>query len=166
MRENLTEAFAFGKLDRSQNGIEWHPLVDHMADVAAVFEALCICRAVRRSLEAAAGRALDERDIARLAALVFLHDVGKANAGFQAKRWLDTERPRGWLKAGHGAEAIALLDAAIADSDEALELLLRLPIVAMSGWGTDETMGGLLRASIAHHGRPISNQSSQLSIPS
>jgi CRISPR-associated endonuclease/helicase Cas3 len=157
MGQNLNIASAFGKLDRSHNGIKWHPLVDHLADVAAVFEALCICRAVRRSLEAAAGRALDERDIARLAALVFLHDLGKANAGFQAKRWLDAERPRGWLKAGHGAEAIALLEAAIGDSGEALALLLRLPMAAMSDWGTDETMGGLLRASIAHHGRPICN---------
>lgn len=98
---------------------------------------------------------LDERDIARLSAIVFLHDLGKANAGFQAKRWLDGERPRDWLKAGHGAEAIALVDAAIGDSNEALALLLRLPMEAMSGWGSDETMGGLLRASIAHHGRPI-----------
>lgn len=157
MGQNLTEASAFGKLSRSHNGIGWHPLVDHLADVAAVFEALCTCRAVRRSLEAAAGRALDERDIARLAALVFLHDLGKANAGFQAKRWLDAERPRGWLKAGHGAEAIALLEGAIGDCGEALTLLLRLPMAAMSDWGTDETMGGLLRASIAHHGRPICN---------
>lgn len=157
MRQNLTEAFAFGKLDRSQIGIEWHPLVDHLADVAAVFEALCRCRAVRRSLEAAAGRALDERDIARLAALVFLHDFGKSNAGFQAKRWVDDDRPHGWLTAGHGTEAVALLDAAINGSDEALGLLLHLPVREMSDWGTDETMGGLLRASIAHHGRPIAN---------
>lgn len=157
MRQNLTVAFSFGKLDRPQSGIEWHSLADHSADVAAVFEALCTCQAIRRSLETTAQRTLDERDIARLSALVFLHDLGKANAGFQAKRWLDTERPRGWLTAGHGPEAVALLDAAIGGSNEALALLLRLPMEAMSGWGSDETMGGLLRASIAHHGRPICN---------
>jgi CRISPR-associated endonuclease/helicase Cas3 len=156
MRQHLTESFAFGKLDRSPSGIEWHSLVDHMADVAAVFEALCTCRAVRRSLEIAAGRALDERDIARLTALVFLHDLGKANAGFQAKRWLDAERPRGWLKAGHGAEAIALLDASN-HNEEAEALLLCLPILEMCAWGKFETLNSLLRASIAHHGRPICN---------
>ncbi len=154
MRQNLTEAFAFGKLERAPGGVEWHPLVDHLADVASVFEALCTCRGIRRSLEAAAGRALDQRDIARLAALVFLHDFGKANAGFQAKRWLDEERPRGRLIAGHGAEAVALLEASN-HSEEAEALLLRLPILEMCAWGRLETLNGLLRASIAHHGRPI-----------
>lgn len=158
MRQTLTEAFAFGKLRRAQNGVEWHSLVDHMADVAAVFEALCACRAVRRSLEAAAAHALDECDVARLAALVFLHDLGKANAGFQAKRWLDTERPRGWLTAGHGVEAIALLNASNC-TEEGEALLMRLPILEMCGWGKLETVDGLLRASIAHHGRPIANAS-------
>lgn len=147
---------AFGKLDR-HFGQAWHPLVDHLADVAAVFELLCDCKAPRRALEATAGRPLDQQDIARLSALVFLHDLGKANAGFQAKRWRDEDRPRAWLTAGHGIEAIALLDSAIGDSNEALSLLLRLPIEAMSSWGTDETVGGLLRASIAHHGRPLPN---------
>lgn len=158
MRHKLTENIAFGKLDRSQNGIEWHPLVDHLADVAAVFQELCSCRNIHRSLEAAAGRKLDARDIARLSALVFLHDLGKANAGFQAKRWVDEERPRGWLTAGHGVEAVALLEASN-DDEEAEALLLRLPILEMCGWGELETMDNLLRASIAHHGRPIPNAS-------
>lgn len=158
MHQELTEAFAFGKLERRPGGIEWHSLVDHLADVAAVFEALCACRAIRRSLESAAGRALDSLDISRLSALVFLHDLGKANAGFQAKRWLDAERPRGWLTAGHGAEAIGLLDASNDPRfPEAQDLLLRLPVIEMLAWGSDETLGNLLRASIAHHGRPITD---------
>lgn len=156
MRHNLSEAFAFGKLARSADDIEWHPLVDHLADVAAVFEALCVCRAIRRSLEAVAGRSLDHRDLARLAALAFLHDLGKANAGFQAKRWLNEERPRERLTAGHGAEAIALLEGSN-HSEEAETLLLHLPILEICGWGTPETLDNLLRASIAHHGRPIAN---------
>lgn len=156
MRQVLTEALAFGKLDRSRGYIEWHPLVDHLADVAAVFEALCACRAIRRSLESAAGCALDSQDISRLAALVFLHDLGKANTGFQAKRWLDADRPRGWLTAGHGVEAIALLDASNGSRfPEAQDLLRRLPAIEMLSWGSDETLDSLLRASIAHHGRPL-----------
>ena len=96
--------------------------------------------------------------------MAFLHDLGKANAGFQAKRWLDAERPRWisetgryceWLLAGHGIEAIALIDAA-QTSDEALALLCRLPLEAMAEWGDSETLGNLLRASISHHGRPLS----------
>lgn len=156
MFANLTESSAFGKLRRPLDGLEWHPLVDHLADVAAVFEALCSCRSIRRSLEAAAERALEVRDTARLAALVFLHDFGKANAGFQAKRWLDSERPRGRLTAGHGAEAIALLNAAGHD-EEAEALLLRLPILEICTWGRVETLDSLLRASTAHHGRPLTD---------
>ncbi|MBL8445890.1 MAG: CRISPR-associated endonuclease Cas3'', partial [Zoogloeaceae bacterium] len=156
MRTKLTRDFAFGKLRRGQSELEWHPLVDHLADVAAVFEELCNCRAIRRSLEAAAGRELNSRDFSRLAALVFLHDLGKANAGFQAKRWLDTERPRAWLKAGHGVEAIGLLDASNDPRcTEAQDLLMCLPVVEMLAWGSDETLGTLLRASISHHGRPL-----------
>jgi CRISPR-associated endonuclease/helicase Cas3 len=154
MHQPLIEALAFGKLHRDENGVAWHSLVDHLADVAAVFEALSSCRGIRRSLEAAAGRTLDECDVARLAALVFLHDLGKANAGFQAKRWLDDERPRGWLTAGHGAEAIALLEASN-HSSEAEALLLRLPILEMCAWGSLETLNDLLCASISHHGSPI-----------
>ncbi|WP_018988391.1 CRISPR-associated helicase/endonuclease Cas3 [Aromatoleum toluclasticum] len=154
MNQDLSEACAFGKLDRHPDGVTWHPLVDHLADVAAVFEALCTCRGIRRSLETGAGRSLDEQDIARLSTLVFLHDFGKANAGFQAKRWLNDERPRGRLSAGHGAEAVALLEASDY-SEEAEGLLLRLPLLEMCEWGSPETLNNLLRASIAHHGRPI-----------
>lgn len=156
MYPSLSESSAFGKLKRSLDGLEWHPLVDHLADVAAVFEVLCSCRSIRRSLEAAAERALEIRDISRLTVLAFLHDLGKANAGFQAKRWLDSERPRGRLTAGHGVEAIALLDAACHD-EEAEALLLRLPILEICAWGRVETLDGLLRASTAHHGRPLAD---------
>jgi len=161
---HLTLSKAFGKLSHQQLGATWHPLVDHMLDVAATFEVLCACKAIRRALECAAKRTLNNCDIARLSGLAFLHDLGKANAGFQAKRWLDAERPRWisetghsceWLLAGHGIEAIALIDAAQAN-DEALVLLLHLPVEAIAEWGDSETLGNLLRASISHHGRPLS----------
>lgn len=151
--EQLTVQAAFGKLDREDAG-RWHLLVDHMADVGAVFEALCACRSIRRALEVAAGRRLTCVDISRLCVLAFLHDYGKANAGFQAKRWSSGERPRHRLVAGHGTEAIALLEAATS-SDEAWTILSCLPIEAMAtNWG-DEAVLALLRASVAHHGRPI-----------
>ena len=51
-----------------------------------------------RALTRAAGRPLTEIDLMRLAVLAFLHDVGKANAGFQAKWWGHTTQalPHGW----------------------------------------------------------------------
>jgi len=142
---------AFGKLERDNLGAVsgWHPLVDHMIDVAACFECLSNCHSIRRAMERTAGRELDERDIARLSVLVFLHDLGKANSGFQAKRWKNShDIPRGWpLHAGHGIEAIKLF----------YETHARQPIESLieqiCTWG--DASEPLLIASISHHGRPL-----------
>ena len=146
---------AWGKLSRDNAGqlSGVHPLLDHMTDVAACFLALAECSAVRRSLENTAGRALDAVDLQRLAVLVFLHDVGKANAGFQAKRWVAASQPvpLGWpAPAGHTHEALCIF------SDE--KLLTQLPVDEMDAWGS--ACLSLWRASISHHGRPVeeSNQ--------
>ncbi|MHB1292876.1 MAG: CRISPR-associated endonuclease Cas3'', partial [Sulfuricella sp.] len=146
---------AFGKLERDDLGtvIGWHPLVDHMIDVAACFECLSTCHSIRRAMEMAAGRELDERDIARLSVLVFLHDLGKANSGFQAKRWKKWQDfPKDWpvlIHAGHDIEALKLFDS----SNRLDYLLALLPVDQMDGWG--ESCYSLLVASIRHHGRPI-----------
>lgn len=141
----------WGKLDRDTGDVvsSWHPLGDHMLDVAASFLAVARCRNVRRALDRAAGRALSERDLARLAVLAFLHDIGKANAGFQAKRWSQLKNvASGWPRhSGHVGEALHLFD------DRADPALLEaLPIETLSGWG--EGVHDLLLASISHHGRP------------
>lgn len=142
-------AGAFGKLERDNLDavVGWHPLIDHMIDVAACFECLSDCHSIRRTLENAAGRKLDERDIARLTVLTFLHDIGKANSGFQAKRY-SQKIPHGWpLHAGHGIEAIKLF----------YETLARQPIESLIDqictWG--DASEPLLIASISHHGRPL-----------
>lgn len=150
----MTQALqAFGKLERAPAGgmMRIHPLIDHMIDVAECFLALARCRAIRRALEAAASRALSERDLARLAVLVFLHDIGKANSGFQAKRW-KTERdiPGDWpvhVHAGHGSEAFGLFDEPT--TREAISPLVE----QICTWG--DASDSLLIASISHHGRPI-----------
>ena len=142
---------AFGKLEHDDLGtvVGWHSLLDHMIDVAACFECLSACRSIRRAMEKTAGRALDERDIARLSVLVFLHDIGKANSGFQAKRWKDKQSiPDAWPShAGHGSEAIKLF----------YETQTRRPIEPLIEkiclWG--DASDALLIASISHHGRPI-----------
>jgi len=141
---------AFGKLERDNfdEVVGWHPLADHMADVAACFECLCYCHSIRRAMENVAGRKLDERDIARLSVLVFLHDIGKANSGFQAKRWKNTsEIPKDWPHhAGHGIEAIKLFET---DAYNAIAPL----IDQICAWG--DASEPLLIASISHHGRPL-----------
>jgi CRISPR-associated endonuclease/helicase Cas3 len=144
---------AFGKLNSNEIGeiTGVHPLVDHLIDVAACFESLCACHAIHRALKQAAGRSLDSGDIARLSVLVFLHDIGKANSGFQAKRWQKWQDiPKRWgvlVHAGHGSEALKLFE------PELESLLMLLPIEQMDSWG--EACYSLLVASISHHGRPI-----------
>lgn len=144
---------AFGKLERDYLGaiIGWHPLVDHMIDVAACFECLSTCRSIRRAMVKAAGRELDERDIARLSVLVFLHDIGKANSGFQAKRWKNRQDISPvWpvrIHAGHGIEAIKLFNNSLARKP--IESLIEKICL----WG--DASDPLMIASISHHGRPI-----------
>ena len=147
----LQSSQAFGKLERGADGsvLRWHPLIDHMIDVAACFCRLARCRSIRRAMERSAGRKLNEQDIARLAVLVFLHDVGKANSGFQAKRWWD-RIPASWpvrISAGHGLEAFRLFD--VPSAAAAIEPL----IAQVCTWGA--ACDSLLIASISHHGRPI-----------
>jgi len=144
---------AFGKLERDDSGAiaRIHPLVDHMIDVAACFTALCGCRAIGRALRAAASRELTNQDLARLATLVFLHDIGKANSGFQAKRWKnERDIPAGWpvhIHAGHGSEAFGLFDEPSAK--DAISPLIE----HICAWG--DASDSLLIASISHHGQPI-----------
>lgn len=148
---------AWGKLSRDKAGqlSGVHSLLDHMTDVAACFLALAECSAVRRSLEKTAGRTLDAADLQRLAVLVFLHDVGKANTGFQARRWKLPECPPDYWTArtpwGHGPEGWALMSG---DVPNAIKYQAGLPIAAMASWG-DEAAFQLLNASISHHGRPL-----------
>ena len=142
----------WGKLAQDKN--DAHPLLDHMTDVAACFLALAECTSIRRSLECTANRKLDDFDLQRLAVLVFLHDVGKANAGFQSRRWQLPARPPGYWPTspfGHGPEGWEL----IADRVPNAEFYAAgLHIAEMVSWG-DGAVCELLQASISHHGRPL-----------
>ena len=128
----------WGKLDRAAGEAtrEWHPLVDHCADVAAVAEALLALPLWRRRLARLAGRELDEADCARLCVLAALHDVGKLNIGFQAKG-----RPDLGTTAGHVREGYAAL---FRDVFSAL--------AELTAWG--DGAESLLVAAVCHHGRP------------
>lgn len=137
--------------------VHMHPLIDHMLDVAACFAELSQCRAIRRAIDSTAGRALDDADLARLAVITFLHDLGKANAGFQSRRWTNTaDGPSAWPRTphGHSAEAWALVTGSVGAVAE--RVLSGLPFAGCSAWGVD-AFSRLLQASISHHGRPITD---------
>lgn len=150
----IADTQAFGKLDRGakDDARDFHPLTDHMTDVAACFARLARCRSIRRAMDTSAGRRLTQIDLDRLSVLVFLHDVGKANSGFQAKRW-PQRIPAGWpvqITAGHGLEAFKLFE--VSSAAAAIEPLIQ----EICGWGAASNT--LLIASISHHGRPLKDK--------
>jgi CRISPR-associated endonuclease/helicase Cas3 len=138
---------AWGKLNRAHPH-QQHPLTDHMLDVAACLLALLRCPGIHRALCQSGGlQQLDDIQMQRLGALAFLHDLGKANAGFQGKRWPAGQRPPGWPGAhGHVAEAFDVFQSDV--------LSAALPLDAVFRWGSDAAVTQLLYASISHHGRP------------
>lgn len=140
--------------------IGMHPLLDHMSDVAACFLALIKCSAIQRSLERLACRTLDDVDLQRLAVLVFLHDVGKANSGFQSRQWKLPARPPGYWPTtpfGHGPEGWELIAGRVPNAEH---YAAGLPIAEIVTWG-EESVSQLLQASISHHGRPLGEEPSK-----
>src|SRR5262245_24157608 len=116
----------------------WHSLVDHSADVAAVFETLLAVPVVAHRL--ACLSQVEELPTLwrnRLTAYVFLHDLGKANRGFR-RRW-----HKGARSIGHIAPAVYLCQY------EAQRLSKVLPIETIAGWGGD---AGAFLSILAHHG--------------
>lgn len=160
---NITKIYVpWGKLSWSETGefIGMHPLLDHMTDVAACFLALAECTGIRRSVDLLAGRPLDNADLQRLAVLVFLHDVGKANSGFQSRRWKLPALPPGYWPItpfGHGPEGWELIAGRVPNAEY---YAAGLPIEEIVGWG-EEAVTQLLQASISHHGRPLGEESAK-----
>lgn len=126
--------------------IAWHPLADHCVDVATTFRRLVGLPGLRRAIDAAAGRALTDVQLDRLAVFALMHDVGKFNLGFQAK--LLPHAP----KLGHVLEAAGLFGLG-----EPAFQALRLEVVAAWFEGGLESVQAVLLAAISHHGQPLSN---------
>jgi len=136
----------WGKL--SSDPEQWHPLIDHCADVAACCEALLRRTLIRRRLATLGERNdLIESDIQRLSALAAFHDAGKFNLGFQNKA-----DPNRRPMAGHVQAILDLFGASA--SIEQKRLRDSIPLAEIQTWAEDATGLELLVAAIAHHGRP------------
>jgi len=131
----------WGKLSKDHS--QQLALADHCIDVASVFRALCDLPAIQRSL----GLGCDATVMDRLAVFAYLHDMGKCNTGFQAKRDPDARDI-----AGHVKETAALLyDAALRP-----RLIKALDLEEMCSWfdNPEADLPRMLLASIFHHGKP------------
>lgn len=148
MDHPIPDSAFWGKLERTPSGdvVRWHPLVDHCIDVASALRALLALPAILRSLHACTTAKLTEVDLDRLAVFGLLHDLGKCNTGFQAKRG------NGGPLAGHVREVAGLFLSSRRPPawDQALD--------EMAAWFADglEAVEALLFCSISHHGRPVS----------
>jgi CRISPR-associated endonuclease/helicase Cas3 len=133
--------------------LEWHPLADHCADVAAVCEALLERTLLRRRLARLGGLDdLSPAQVARLGVLAALHDAGKCNAGFQNMGF--GQKPA----AGHQAELLAILNPENGYDDLTDRLFASLSALELGGWGDHEDgddVFHLLVATVSHHGRPV-----------
>ena len=95
---------------------------------------------------------LPEQHCLRLAAIAFLHDIGKANRGFQAR--LD---PKAEL-IGHIAQLVWL------EEDDALctRLVAMLGLERLEDWFTGSTAKEWSQLMLAHHGKPARSRPSRL----
>ena len=139
---------AWGKFESKDEAGSFHPLAHHSMDVAAVFRQMIKLPVVRNRLETAASEPLAESQHERLAALAFLHDVGKLHPGFQAKR-LSFEVWKG-PRRGHLEEGWAFFLLAARQPEHPFHKTMK----QILGWG-ETAVEGLLAAIIAHHGRPV-----------
>jgi CRISPR-associated endonuclease/helicase Cas3 len=127
-----------------------HPVEDHCLDVACVLRELLELPGFCRQLSC-----LDSAGRDRLAVMAFLHDLGKCNWGFQAKR-----DPNAKETAGHVLQAAALLfgDGGGSAAKPPLPTPFTDLLQRLRGWftGGDEMAAAMLLAAISHHGTPVS----------
>lgn len=168
MSHGLRATEPWGKLDRNapdRASAARLSLVGHSIDVAAVTRALLDLPVWRARLQRLQGREFTASDIDRMTVLAFLHDVGKAGAGFYSKgvsdaeqsAWLSRSRSDRSKELGHTRVVAPLLGY----SDLYEEHRCALGIDTLRRWGgvdafAQEALLDLWLAAVSHHGEPIS----------
>ena len=150
MKTPIVSLGFWGKLNFGSDGTlnEWLSLAQHCLDVAAVFYGMVCLPTIRFRLEASAGRPLNEIDLQRLAVIALLHDVGKANLGFQEKPFIPSGEQ---ARAGHIRELAPLF----VDPELQGRLAEALDAETLSGWfASPESAEAFLVAAWSHHGKP------------
>ena len=144
-----------------------HLLEHHLADVGACFEALLRQDTIRQRLAHAGGLAdLDNVTVARLCVLAALHDIGKANVGFQTRIWQIEDHLSGQRKpspGNHVADLIPILNGSDRVTNVEFFNALEWWDEATATWDDKggETVCGLFIAALSHHGSPLNLEDSR-----
>jgi CRISPR-associated endonuclease/helicase Cas3 len=134
----LYTAVALAKTDRVTGATRG--VIGHCLDVAHCAFAMLTTGVLHERLHALAGYPLTNVDVARLAVLAGVHDLGKCCVGFQNRiHGLNPE-------SGHVAEAIAAM---------AREPRVRTALGPIPSWCARPAE--MLHAVIAHHGEPVAH---------
>ena len=133
-----------------------HLLAHHLADVGATMEALLRQPTIRRRVAGAGGLDdLPESTAARLAVFAALHDIGKANVGFQCRIWPDGDEVTLPPRAGHTVDLAPVLTGL--DAEAAGWFFDGIGWEAITTWDDrgGEIASDILVATLSHHGDPI-----------
>jgi len=133
------------------DGSEYHPLLGHSADVAAVFAQLVgEGSSGRRRLARASGVEEVGQLAQTLVYLAALHDLGKVNHGFQDKAgpWCNPDRAERWQVSGHVTPVLGTFTADREFKRLVAELLAPLPL-------DQPTALDAFLTAICHHGQPL-----------
>ena len=160
----------WAKFDRESKRI--HLLEHHLADVGACFEALLAQPTIRRRLARSGGLDdLDETACARLSLFAALHDIGKANVGFQTQVWQDADFPAGRRRLGRASHYNELVPVLMGSDSETAKWFFD----ALAWWDDatatwddrgGETVCALFVAAFSHHGLPLKLEGGLPSNPS
>ena len=132
-----------------------HLLAHHLADVGATMEALLRQPTIRHRVASAGGLDdLPESTAARLAVFAALHDIGKANVGFQCQIWPRDVAPLP-TRVGHTVDLAPVLTGL--DRETAGWFYNGIGWDAITAWDDrgGEVASDMLVATLSHHGDPI-----------
>ncbi|HET8656965.1 MAG TPA: CRISPR-associated helicase Cas3' [Longimicrobiaceae bacterium] len=140
----------WAKLHPRENPREWHPLIAHSADVAAVLEQLVQpSSGIGRRLATILDRdTLTERQRAQLVFFAALHDIGKTSHGFQTKAGRADDGRR-WRNLNRGHVQVLLNSLRHRPLREVLAMQV-FPRFSSDSRAASDLFGAI----IAHHGRP------------